>query len=975
MRIKSLAYLLVGLGIMVLVSRWGDVSAVLSRLGTEGGARPKQVVEWSTSGSPDVERRRARDFEREHPDIAVELHFRESGRLQDTIYVSFLSGAPPDMLGVSFGDMREMVAAGMLRPMDDLLEASLRADPEFVNRRIGGEATLAYFQANPNDPLLARDAQGRFRHPLQAARLLHMHGRFVGFTGGVGNQTLTYNKRVFRNAARMFPDAGLVDGHGEPIPPRTWAELLDKARVITEYGRRSGEGCYGIVVQGRTPRDKWRGLEPLAATAGTRGFNFAGKRWIEGVEEPVGYFEFDHSGLIAAWKVFMLLQADGSVLPGTSSRYFEDARTAVGEGRAAMIIDGWHSALIAVERVPWAKTDIGSAPVPVPYELGNDEQRRQIEQLLGIEIVRGNAYKSDRSSTMCLTSGSRFPEAAWAWMHYGADKPEVQKVNTRRGALPGTMDAARLIDDPEWFPFPFQKQAWEVFVGYSFWPQPPVSRPVLVQDYQNVLHEAFLTMDIEPGDREKLAEAAAQVREKLARYSQAVNEDLARRVQSGEELPALWTFPDFDPVRPDAAYDRQRRASDNPELNARLQQIKAQLPAELRDVDPIAFFSGFRTSASPLNVLWGPGLLLLATVICVTAMRLRSRRPGELPFPALVKQARRSWYAYLFVLPAMLMLFSFIIYPSLYQLYLSLHEGSGIAPLTFVGLEQFGKIFRDENFWTKVLPNTAKYMVIVTTAEIVIGLLIASLLNMPLGINRVARPLFFIPLAVSLAAVSVVFLGLLGGPDSAVNGMLRWLGLERLPFWLGLNPAGGRHDWLGSPSTDLYAVMSVGIWHSLPYNIILLLAGLQSIDPQLYEAGKVDGANAWHRFRHITIPEMLPILIVITFNALIGAARAFGPVWILTEGGKNHSSELVSTYIFKWGFTKPPDQAPDIGYASALGIMYSLLLGVMVFANVWIIAQRWRKRLQIERRVSMEDRGPTQPDTTVAAEAIEGVRT
>jgi ABC-type sugar transport system permease subunit len=144
--------------------------------------------------------------------------------------------------------------------------------------------------------------------------------------------------------------------------------------------------------------------------------------------------------------------------------------------------------------------------------------------------------------------------------------------------------------------------------------------------------------------------------------------------------------------------------------------------------------------------------------------------------------------------------------------------------------------------------------------------------------------------------------------------------------------------------------MAIGIWHGLPYNIILLLAGLQSISPDLYEAAKVDGANAWHRFWHITIPELLPILIVIAFQNFIGAARAFSLVLVLTEGGIDHSSELVATYVFKWGFMRPEGRDADLGYASALGITYSLLLAALTFTNVMIIAKRWKRRLAAEQR-------------------------
>ncbi len=981
---KKIAYILIALGVIGLVQYWGTIADALS---TDADAdREKKIVIWSNSGSPDVERREAREWEKERPDVYIQFYFRQSGRLQDTIYVSFLSGSPPDMMTVTFGDLRDMVAAGMLRPMDDLLERSVREyekrGDNFFDFIMGGENSIFRFQTNPNDPLLKRDKDGEFIYPLEAARLLHMHGKFLGFTGsGVGTQTLTYNRRIFRNAGLWYREQegdakGLIDENDEPIPPRTWMELIRKARLITEYGKESGEGCHGIVVQGRTAKDLMRGIEPLAAVAGSRGFDYNGSDWL-GDGKPMGRYDYDNPAFLAAFNLLLRLKAEGSVLPGTGSREFEDSRTRLAEGKAAMLIDGWHAALIGVERVPWAKNDIGSAPIPVPYEvertaegevkfdadgdyIPNREQKKQIEQLLGVsDIGRGVGYKSDRENTTCITSGSQWPWEAWSWMQRNPTDEDKQKVGPNRGTLPGNMLIARHIDDPEWFPFPFQKQAWEIWLNkYRAWPQPPASVPVLAQNYKDVLHDLFHSRDPKPGDEAALGSINKELRERLGAYNDAVNGELAKRIKTGEASPEQWTFPEFNPLRPAPWAQKQARESRvNDALNRKIDELKRFLPTSLQfetQDEQIAFFSGFETSASPFTVLLGPGLLLLIVVIYIAYLRLRPRKPFEPTWLELKKQARGNWYAYLFVLPAMLMLFSFIMYGAIYQFYLSFHKGSGIAPLQFVGIDQYADIFRDTKFWTRVLPNTAQVMIIVPICHITIGLVIASLLTMPTAVNRFVRPLFFIPLAVSMAAVSVVFLGLLGGPDSGINEALEMLGLDRLPYWLGLDPQAGRQDWLGSPMTDLYSVILVAVWHGLPYNIILLLAGLQSIDPQLYEAGKVDGAGPLQRFFHITVPELTPILIVIGFNALIGAARMFGPVWILTEGGKSESSEVVATYIFKWGFTKPPDQWPDVGYASALGMMYSLILGLLVFTNVTIIIRRWKRRLAMERAAAQQ---------------------
>jgi raffinose/stachyose/melibiose transport system permease protein len=227
-------------------------------------------------------------------------------------------------------------------------------------------------------------------------------------------------------------------------------------------------------------------------------------------------------------------------------------------------------------------------------------------------------------------------------------------------------------------------------------------------------------------------------------------------------------------------------------------------------------------------------------------------------------------------------------------------------------------------------------MVLTTAARIALALLFANLLIVSLRGGRFYRVCFFIPMATSLAAISVVFLGLLMGHDSGVNKLMVAAGI--------IGPE-STVDWLGDSRTALLTITAVTIWHGLPYTIILILAGLQSIPPELYEAASIDGAGPLQRFRHVTIPELLPILIVIAFNSLVNAARAMGVVWVLTEGGSDHSSELGATYIFKWGFTRPVGQEPDVGYASALGIVYAAVLGILIFANVYIISRRWKRRL------------------------------
>jgi ABC-type sugar transport system permease subunit/ABC-type glycerol-3-phosphate transport system substrate-binding protein len=936
---RMMVYFSLGAVLVLLMTNWGAVSTLLAR----HARRPKQVVYWSPSGTPEVEKKRAREFSIKYPDVTIVPNFRETNSLRDVVFLSFLSGNPPDMLAVDLADLPERVAAGMIRPMDDLLADELKRDPGFLEKEMTGESAVLYFFADPNHFYI----QNMNRYPEEAARLLNLNGKVVGFTGWGGFQTLTYNKRIFREAGRALPGAGLLDQRGEPKPPATWSELRRVARVLTEYGKRAAdearaqgkkiEQCYGLVIQGQKPRDIMRGIGPLAAAAGSRGFNFGGREWRlkrkgpDGSEKEeavrAGFYEYENPALLAALTLFLQMKADGSVLPGAESRFYEDVRFELASGRAGMLLDGWHAALIGVERVPWSKDDIGSAAVPVPDET--------FERESGFRLQRGANPREEGSGTTCITSPCKSPDAAWGWLHYGSD-PAVDKINTRRGTLPSTRDALARIDDPEWFPYPYQKQAVGLLLDSQAWPQPPKHNPVDVPDFAEVIHTAFFSRD---GPEAALRKA----REGLTRFSAACNEDLGRNIAANEVSPAQWTFPDWDPSRANVFYDRQRKYAQRPDVVAAIEQRKERLPVQYRDVS-----WEYKPPGNPVEVLWIPGFLAALAAGFLVWAAWRGRRPGQPGLRETLARAREHREAYVFVLPALVFITSFALYPSLYQFYLSFHSGTGIGTLRPVGWGNFERIFRDKVFWTRILGNTALYMAVVTAVQVAIGLVLASLLNLPLKANRAYRVFFFVPLVTSLAAVSIIYIGLLKGDNSGVNQMLGAVGLDKkLPALLGLTDGAQRVDWLGDPRTDLFCVMGVSIWHGLPFTIILLLAGLQSISPELYEAAKVDGASALQRFRHITIPELLPVLVVICFTSLVGAARALTAVLILTEGGKEHSSDVVALYIFKWGFTNPPDQTPDVGYASALGIIYALLLCGFALFNVWFIARQWRRRMQL----------------------------
>ncbi|MFW6066115.1 MAG: ABC transporter permease subunit, partial [Planctomycetota bacterium] len=837
---------------------------------------------------------------------------------------------------------------------------------------------------------------------LEAARLLSMHGKAVGIRGIAMPDTLTYNKRIFREAAKRLPRYRdvLLDDSGDPRPPRTWMELYETARILTEYGRLAAEDrgksepvCYGVVLQGQRRHDLMRGIKPLARRAGSMAFDFsgdtrtvhqhfsdtpAGRKAAEKHDgNRIGYFEYTNPARLAAFALLLKLNNDGFVLPGTSSRHYEDARTALASGRAGMLIDGWHAALIGAERVPWAAQDLGSAPIPLPYSDSDEQEvlereKQRLHELLafdevGLEIPEGTKLpRTAEDKVQFFTSLARDPEATWTWLHFEDRNEEILRAECRRGTVRTQQLAMQHIGAPtehEWFPYPYQLQVYDILKNHcQMWPEPPRHGTLQPPSEQEVFYKYFYQ-----SETQDLGAILREVREANDVYTEAANRDLARRIEDGILRPDNWTFAEWDPGSAEKFFRRQQQGEEDPETERLIAQARARLKEAAADTDADVLNDKgdirediwqFSRPSTAFQVVWIPALMLGVAVVWFVAMALRDLRRRRPVLRETLSQGRRHWPGYVFILPGMLAIFAFAIYPSLYQFYLAAHSGDGLGTMRNVGWENFSRIlnFTSENFdsvfWTRVVPNTFSYMLVVTIGQISIGMLVASLLNLPLRANRVYRVLFFVPLVTSLAIVSVILIGLLKGPDSGLNELLGMLGVEVL------DDAGDPIDWLGK-ETGLFTVMAVGIWHGLPYTIILLLAGLQSISPDLYEAARVDGAGPWKRFCHVTIPGILPILIIIAFNAFIGAARAFSVVFVLTEGGIDHSSELVATYIFKWGFMRVDGREADLGYASALGIVYSLMLMALTFTNVVIIARRWKRRLATERTAA---RPATEPN-------------
>ena len=243
----------------------------------------------------------------------------------------------------------------------------------------------------------------------------------------------------------------------------------------------------------------------------------------------------------------------------------------------------------------------------------------------------------------------------------------------------------------------------------------------------------------------------------------------------------------------------------------------------------------------------------------------------------------------------------------------------------FAGFANYTKVLTDADFLV-AMKNTAIFISVSTAAHLVLGLTFAMMLNTPLlgGVAKaVFRIVYILPWLFTIAVIAVIW-RLLFDPAGVVNYVLHTLGLIQQGV-----------DWLGSPSTALWAVTFANVWSGYPFFMISLLAGLQGIPGDLYEAAAVDGANPVQRFLHVTLPQLRPVIISMAVLDLIWTSQQFALIWMMTGGGPLNATEVLSTFTYKQAFS-------EYEFATASAAAVIVLLITMVLAFFYVRSQRER---------------------------------
>lgn len=292
----------------------------------------------------------------------------------------------------------------------------------------------------------------------------------------------------------------------------------------------------------------------------------------------------------------------------------------------------------------------------------------------------------------------------------------------------------------------------------------------------------------------------------------------------------------------------------------------------------------------------------------------RSRGGGELA-------------AWGFLSPALILLCIFLIAPFALAIILSFTNQRLISPLPtrFIGVQNYVRLFSDKDFW-QALRNTFVFALVVVPVQSALALLLAILVNRRLPAINLFRGIYFLPVVIIMVVVCVIWSFMLQYPEGLINYLVETITFAKL----------GPYDWLRDVALALPTIIVISIWQGVGFQMVIYLAGLQGISAELYEAARIDGANAWQQFWHVTMPGLRNTHIFVLVTTTILAFKLFTQVEVLTAGGPLGATNTLVRYIFSAGYREL-----KVGYASAASVIF------LVIVLVISILQR---RLFVEER-------------------------
>lgn len=288
-------------------------------------------------------------------------------------------------------------------------------------------------------------------------------------------------------------------------------------------------------------------------------------------------------------------------------------------------------------------------------------------------------------------------------------------------------------------------------------------------------------------------------------------------------------------------------------------------------------------------------------------------KPRRRGFSLALWLDREAVFSWLMMALPLLFLAGMVGYPLVYGVLLSLENRQVAGHGTFIGLQNFVTDFHDPIFW-RVTVNTFVYTGAATLLKMIGGLGLALAMNQHFRMKNLVRALLLLPFIVPTVLSTVAWMWMLDPAFSVVNRILIGLGVPR--------PG---PSWLGNPILAMFSIITINTWRGLPFYGITLLAGLQTVPPELYEAATIDGAGGWQRFRFVTLPLLKPIILIVTLFSVIFTFADFQLVYVLTHGGPQNATSLFATYAFDIGMG-----AGQLGLGASIALAMLPALGLLI---------------------------------------------
>ncbi|WP_414812597.1 carbohydrate ABC transporter permease [Paenibacillus algorifonticola] len=288
------------------------------------------------------------------------------------------------------------------------------------------------------------------------------------------------------------------------------------------------------------------------------------------------------------------------------------------------------------------------------------------------------------------------------------------------------------------------------------------------------------------------------------------------------------------------------------------------------------------------------------------------------------RKRKRFSYSVLFILPAFILYTLFVIYPTLNSVNLSFTSWDGVSDhIRYIGFDNFVEMFQSERVYN-ALKNTLILSITLVVLENILALILAILVDQVRWCKSLFRSIFYFPVLLSGIVMGFVWTIIFNFNFGVISQVLDKVGLSD---W--------KIDWLGDPDYALLAIIITTVWKGSGYYMIIYLAGLQGIPPELNEAASIDGASRWQKFRHITFPLLASAMTVSVMLSMIGALKIFDQIAVMTDGGPGFATETLTYIVYKVGFGELRQ-----GYGTALSLMLFVLILMVSLIQVKFLRKR-----------------------------------